>query len=178
MKLEHKMAVYRTKNVSLQAAVERIEAQARLEREGLELPRKPKGEVPQLPHELAELSDDLLMRLFSRLTRWADYLAVQVTLAEIDEGSAESILGHAKAVVLVRDWGGTKEDRVTVARAEQTLDPDVRNALSVYQQAHAYRKMIGVLYSNVERDAGTVSRELTRRVGREPLERRDRRWNS
>jgi hypothetical protein len=47
---------------------------------------------------------------------------------------------------------------------------------SRYNTARAHRKMLSTLADNMERAAMVISRELTRRVGREPIERRHRGW--
>ena len=79
---------------------------------------------------------------------------------------------------MVSGWGGTK-DRVTVAKAERSLDPDVLERKQEVANRYAYRKMIGVLFINTEREAALVSRELTRRTGSyEAKPRRDVRWRS
>lgn len=80
---------------------------------------------------------------------------------------------------MVRDWGGSGKDRVTVAKAERSLDPDVMEQKQEVANRYAYRKMIGVLFINTEREAALVSRELTRRTGSyEAKPRRDVRWRS
>jgi hypothetical protein len=44
-------------------------------------------------------------------------------------------------------------------------------------EAYAARKLTQVVYANCERVVALISRELTRRVGREGPERRNARWN-
>lgn len=117
------------------------------------------------------------MGLFVALTRWTDYLAAAVAEAEIEERAAEAVLNKAQALVLLRDWGGGRDERVTLAKAQRDIDPEVERRQEAYDAAHAKRKMIAVLYSSTERDAAVVSRELTRRVGRrEDHDRRVHRW--
>lgn len=130
-----------------------------------------------MPIKVSDLTDDRLMALFSALTRWTDYLAGHVALAEVEERSAEAILNKAQALVLLRDWGGSRDDRITVAKAQRDVDPEVEERQEGYDRRHAYRKMVQVLFTSTERDTALVSRELTRRVGRrEDHERRERRW--
>jgi hypothetical protein len=49
---------------------------------------------------------------------------------------------------------------------------DFQAAQDAKQEAYAYRKLIEALYNAVDRDAFLVSRELTRRIGREQKDRR------
>jgi hypothetical protein len=119
------------------------------------------------------------MTLFVALTRWTDHLGTAVALAEIEERAAEAVLSKAQSLVFLRDWGGSRDDRVTVAKAQRDVDPVVEERREMYDVAHAHRKMMSVLFTSTERDASVVSRELTRRVGRrESNERRVDRWNT
>jgi hypothetical protein len=145
--------------------------------EGVPIPSSPGSEVPSIPNDLTDLPDEELMGLFSRYIAWQNYVAVKHVEAEIHEADTETALRYAEATGLVESWTGAKEDRVTVAKAERELDPDVRDARQAYDRARARRKMLGVLTANMERAAALISRELTRRVGREPVERRQQRWN-
>lgn len=143
----------------------------------MSLPARPGYEIPRLPLKITELNDDKLMGLFVALTRWTDYLAGAVAEAEIDERSAEAILTKAQALVLLRDWGGGRDERVTMAKAQRDIDPEVEKRQALYDTAHAKRKMMAVLFTSTERDSAAVSRELTRRVGRrEDHDRRASRW--
>lgn len=143
----------------------------------MSLPARPGFEIPRLPLKITDLTDDKLMGLFVALTRWTDYLAGAVAEAEIEERAAEAVLNKAQALVLLRDWGGGRDERVTLAKAQRDIDPEVEKRQELYDTAHAKRKMVTVLFSSTERDAAVVSRELTRRVGRrEDHERRERRW--
>lgn len=157
-------------NVALEMRKAAEEAEAALLKKGLYLPSKPAVEIPQLPTEgLAELSDDHLMDLFSLLTRWADFLAGQVALAEIDERAQDAVVETAEATAMLADWGGKRDDKVTIARATRTLDADVQEMRQEQATRYAYRKLTQVLFGNVERDATLVSRELSRRIGRQEV---------
>lgn len=165
------------RNLTAERRTAALEAEAELEREGLRLPPKPKFESPQVPTRLAELDDDTLMNLFVRLTRWADYLNGQLALAMIEERSAEGRLAIAEATALLGNWGGTKEDRVALSKAERDLVPEVVEHKDDLAIKYAKRKLIEVLFTSAERDSAVVSRELTRRVGRMEInERRVGKW--
>lgn len=149
-------------------------AKARIEREQLQLPDRPREErVPELEEDLADLSDADLMDELAIHTRWANYLNTQVALAEITEMSAERILNQVRNRARARSSGGS----VTEHKAKADLDEDVLEAAEEFENAKSYRKLLTSLYENTSSNASAVSRELTRRVGREGPERRDRKWN-
>ena len=57
----------------------------------------------------------------------------------------------------------------------QAVDPEIAKAKDDLLNAYARRKMAQVVYENCERSAAALSRELTRRLGRDPMERRNMR---
>lgn len=143
----------------------------------MRFPARPAFEIPRLPIKITDLNDDRLMALFVALTRWTDHLAVAVAEAEITERAAEAILSKAQALVLLGNWAGGRDERVTMAKAQRDVDPEVEKRQELFDVCHAKRKMIQTLYGSTERDAAVVSRELTRRVGRrEDHDRRASRW--
>lgn len=167
----------RRANLTLQMSEASETAAAKLKKQGLELPDKPESEIPRLPEDITEVGDENLMTLFVQLTAWAGFLSSQLACAFIDERAAENLVEVAEATSLIRDWGGTSKDRVTVAKAERMVDPDVQDQKQKHAEHYAYRKLVEVLYSNVDRDAAAVSRELTRRTsGADPKTRRADRW--
>ena len=161
----------KTVNVTEEIAKTRARALGQLQREGLDLPERPEFELPRVPTGITSMSDRSLMQLFVRLTRYQDHIAGELALAEINEHTTQTLLDIAKARNLAKNWEGTS-DRVAVAKAEATLDPEVMKLESTLLQRNARRKLFGVLAESTARDAGVVSRELSRRIGREPGERR------
>lgn len=171
--MEHQMKRRPSPEIEKIRAQER--AKARIEKEKLQLPERPREErVPELEGELADLSDADLMDELAIHTRWANYLNTQVALAEITESSAESILNNTRNIARAKSSSGGS---VTEFKAKADLQEDVLEAEREYISAKSYRKLVATVYENAERNASVVSRELTRRVGREGPERRDRRWN-
>lgn len=132
---------------------------------------KPEFEVPELPWDITEVSDALLMEHFSKQLAWQNFFATQVAQAEIEEAEAEAHLKTQEAVVMLTG------KKVTEARAERDVDENVQAARQEYLVARARRKMLQVTMENRERCANLISRELTRRVGREGNQRRNDRWN-
>lgn len=136
---------------------------------------KPVFDFPELPSDITELSDEELMVMFTKFVAWQNYAASELASAEVVEARAEANVRFVEAKGMVTNW--SKDDKVTVARAEISITPPVEKARQALLLAYAHRKMTQVVYANCERNASLVSRELTRRVGREPLERRGHRWS-
>ena len=112
------------------------------------------------------------MNLLVQFTRYQDHLAGQLVEVEIDEHSAESMLEVYKARHLAKGWGGSATDRVAIQKAQAVMDPEVRKFDDTLAQYKARRKLLGILVDSLQRDASVVSREISRRIGREGHERR------
>lgn len=112
-------------------------------------------------------------------TRWSDYSGGQLALAEVDEKFADAYLEQLRARGLVETMpveGEKATKGVMAQRAEKRLDPVYQDAVQDKLLAYAQRKLIAARHEAFERDAAVVSRELTRRVEREPSQRRTARW--
>lgn len=118
------------------------------------------------------------MELFVRLNHWANHLAGQLASTEVDERAAEHALEFAEASALVLTWGNRqhKDDTITLAKAQRDSDPAVIEARDALQVIYARRKMLTVMFNSADKDGSVVSRELTRRVGRNDRESRESRW--
>lgn len=112
------------------------------------------------------------MRFLAKFTRFQDHLAGELVCAEIDESAATNFLEIARARHMAGNWTGPSSDRVAISKANATLDEDVQEAEQAVEAAKAKRKMYGVLVESLARDAAVVSRELSRRIGGQPIERR------
>lgn len=73
--------------------------------------------------------------------------------------------------------GGTAKD-VTRTKAKAYESEEYIKAEETYHEAMAYRKLVSVLYNNADRWSALLSRELTRRVNRDPRERRAGRYDT
>jgi hypothetical protein len=142
---------------------------------GVPLPGEPPEPLPELPLRLSEVSDVRLMDLFTLYVVWNNYADVQRVSAEIEEANLETELKVVEATSL-SGWGPT--DKVTFARAEMKSDPEYVALQRKYEQAKARRRLLAVLGNNMERAAALLSRELTRRVGRAPVEGRHAGWGT
>lgn len=135
-----------------------------LYKKGFVLAKKPKVEIPSLPTDITDLSDDSLMELFVLFTSWTDHLASQLAIANIDEREAERTVSAAEAQAMLNNWKGGTGERVAIAKASIAVDPTVQGLVQVLDEKYAYRKLVETLYQSVERDSALVSRELTRRT--------------
>lgn len=175
-----------TKNVALAQVIKAEEKRKADLIESIGLPPKPRfrddggtllDRPPTVPLRLSELSDDDLMQLFVSLTRWSDYFGGLVAIADVEERSASLIMEKAKALALLKAGGGGRDDRVTYAKAAVAADEEVSRYEAEYESAHARRRFAAVHFEATERDTAVVSRELTRRTGRQEVhERRTHRW--
>lgn len=143
--------------------------------QGLTAPEKPEYTIPSLPHDLTNLGDEDLMVLYSELTAYADFISVQVSCSQVDERVLEKRLSATESHKMLQS-GGKSENRVTFARAQVAIDPEVVAMKTRLEEVHAYRKLIESMASNIERDSALVSRELTRRTS--TVNRRSNRWSA
>lgn len=113
---------------------------------GIELERwarRPGKEPPEIPADVTGLADPALMQLFTSLSRWTRYLAVQLAAAQVDESYAAR--------------------QAAIAKAAKTPLAELGDA---HEQAKSYHVMIKALYGVTDRDFKLISREITRRTGR------------
>lgn len=165
------------RNLGIERTEKSLAAQADLEKAGLDLPAKPEVDYPELPsRSLVELPDKALMDTFQEFVEWADYVAGQMAIAEIEERLCETMIRRIEAEAIVRNRPEKASEAVTWAKAEKELDPTFQEWLDKLDVIYAYRKMVSVLVESLERDAQLLSREITRRVGHEPKARRVQRW--
>lgn len=132
--------------------------------------------MPDVPLDLTMLNDADLMALFAKSVAWQNFAATISTEMEVTEAEWDTQVSHRRAQVLIKSWTGAKEDRVTISKAQQELDTEVQKREAKLSQVKAARKRAQTVRDNAERIASLVSRELTRRVGRDPVERRAGRW--
>lgn len=115
------------------------------------------------------------MTLFAAMTQWLEYVSTKLATAEIDEKYAASELDRQKAMAAVAN---KSEKTVTAAKAKAYEDPAFVAAHEESDRSYAYRKLLDSLYGATDRKCQVLSRELTRRVGREPRDNRVSRWSA
>lgn len=131
---------------------------------GFGLSPKPGYDIPELPRDITDLDDEGLMDLFVQFTQWNDHLAGAQALAIINEREAQRAVDHAEAAAMLKNWTGTKGDRVALVKAQIAASDDLKDLYADLDTKYAYRKLIEARTLNVERDSQVVSRELTRRT--------------
>ena len=136
----------------------------------------PRYDVPEIPDDITIVSDERLMQIFMRFVAWQTFAATEFAAAEVEEERWDREVRRLEAQHMVLNWGAAK-DKVTLARAQQAMDPEIDKAKNKQMTAYANRKMRQVVYENCVASAAALSRELTRRTGRAgDAERRVNRW--
>jgi hypothetical protein len=131
--------------------------------------------MPQLPKDLTELSEQDVMKLFTEYTAWTNFLAAKASVAEIDEYEADANVRREEALALL-GGGSIPKGQSAQARAHRATMATVQEAQAELAEKRAYRKLICVMRDNHERAMQLLSRELSRRLGISPQERRNIRW--
>ena len=143
-----------------------------------DFPSRPPTEIPTIHDLLDELSDSRLMSLYNEFMAWVSYAKADYVQAEIAEERAENDMRVTESFTLIGQWNDkTKGDTVTLAKAKRDVDTSVISARSNYSEARAYRKLVESVFERCERGAQVLSRELSRRIGLAPQERRNARIN-
>jgi hypothetical protein len=119
------------------------------------------------------LSDNKLMSLYNEFMGWVSYAKADYVQAEIAEDRTAHNLKITEARTMIDQWSEkTKGDTVTLAKARRDIDPEVVAMQEAHLQARAYRKLVESVFERCERGAQVLSRELSRRIGLAPKERR------
>lgn len=162
-----------SRNLSVQLGESSAAAAQTLAKQGLgEPPERPGSKPPLLPEDLTDQSDRELMKLLTRLGKWVGYLGYQKSAAEVDERFAATKVERMAALAQIKNKGGS----VSAMKASVWDSDEYSDAKRAEQEAYAYRKLVEALYNAVDKDSFTVSRELTRRTGRNDREKRQQRW--
>lgn len=130
------------------------------------LPDKPEGQVPQMPWDIGDLTDDQLMALMSEFTGWANYLAVETANAVLEEEALEDQIRVIQAGI-TRTPG-----KIVAARAELEGTEEMIQLRRKFRVARHRRHLIEGIFDNCNRSANTCSRELSRRIASAPSQRR------
>lgn len=134
---------------------------------------KPEHDVPAIPEDVTDLSDKELMNFFGRFVAWQNYADTLMEAAETEELVSEGALRVAEAVAVA----ASDQKQVTQAKASAYASPEVREASRRWVQAKAHRKALSLQQNALERSANFLSRELSRRIGRQSMTSRNARWN-
>jgi len=135
------------------------------------------------------LPDSTLMTMFSQAIAWQNYADTIATEAEIHEAEIALALDTAESEAVIHAWnsaattvgprGGVRSEfTATVAKAQRDTAPDVQSLRDAHLRARAARKRAQTVRDNSERIGHLLSRELSRRIGRDPVEKRAIRYLS
>lgn len=173
-------------NLTYKTGVASLKAKQELAKQQIHLPPRP-DVSPTIPEELTELSDAELMKLFSKWTQWMNYTAAQLAIAEVDERFCEQVVEKYQAISLITERGALhaqatnsaeKANATTYLKAKAWEDSAYVDARDEVENAYAYRKLVKLKYDEADKNTALVSRELTRRVGRNDREGRNAKWNT
>jgi len=128
-----------------------------------------------LPEDPTDLTDPELMTLFREFTEWVAYQGAQLAIADVEEQSAVEDVKRMETMSAARNSGAKT---VTAAKAVIWEDSAYIDARDAQFKAQAYKKMLSGIYEATEKKQVLLSRELTRRVGRDPRDGRNARWNA
>ena len=135
---------------------------------------KPTADQVVLPSDITALSSEQLAETFTKLTAWADYIASEQAMAILEERAAQRNLTISENRMLVSRMGAqVKGERITLIKAEVSIDPTILELSQTYEEKYAYRKLVEMLLTNHERDLSLVSREITRRASDMRANRKD-----
>ena len=112
------------------------------------------------------------MDLLVQFTEYHDHLSGELVKTDIDEHAAETMLELAKARHLAKGWVNESTSRLAVHKAAAANDPEIQRLTDTLDGLKARRKLLGIMVDSQGRDANVISRELSRRIGREPAQRR------
>lgn len=102
---------------------------------------------------------------------------MQLGLAAAEEKAAEAQIKRAEAQALIGQFGDrTVKGIQDIKNAQRRLDADGEHQRHL--EAYALRKLLEGVDESIDKDGFVVSRELTRRLGREPRDRRERRYGT
>jgi hypothetical protein len=101
-------------------------------------------------------------------TAWQNFFSTQMVEVEGEEEAVEEKLRVAEARIMI----SSMEPTVTRAKALRDVDPKIVQMREKLRELKVRRKALSIAVQNRDRCAAVLSRELTRRVGREPVQRR------
>lgn len=155
--------IKQSRKEATEASVRVLRAKRDLELKRLYIPKQPIEDCPEIPRDLTELNDAELMELMALTTAWQNYAAGQLAIAQVIEKFEESILEKLEAANTVKNHG---DKTVALSKARAFQEEEYLEARENVANAFAYRKMVEVPHTSMEKCAFLLSRELSRRLGR------------
>jgi hypothetical protein len=116
------------------------------------------------------------MTLFREFTEWVAYQGAQLAVADVEEQHAGEVVKRLETMSAAKNSGTAKT--VTAAKAAIWEDDSYIEARDEHFRAQAHKKILNGIYEATEKKQVLLSRELTRRVGRDPRDGRNAKWNA
>lgn len=127
---------------------------------GISRPSRPDARVPTLSRNVSELSDEELVDLMGQTNGWLEHLDFVLGEAEIATARRTSAadLTEARAIRNSRE--------TSMKGKERMAELDEGHLMARRQERHAYETevLLKARIKGLERQLGTLSRELTRRT--------------
>lgn len=169
-------------NREIREYIHKENAKRKVKKESMYLPAQ--VEVPQefldvngnliIPSDVTDVPTDELGRYLTLFNRLAAYYDVVVTLADIDYSTAKRVLDFIEAKVLL-DVNNQVDKRTTLTekKAHRDCNVTVIDAQDWHDEMEANFKLASAILKGCERFIFMLSRELTRRLGRDSREVRE-----
>jgi len=130
--------------------------------QGFTLSSEFENSSPMMPHDITDLDDLNVMRLYQEYNAYLQFILAQVTCSQIDESNAKKRLDMAEALAM-EEFTGTKMT-VSAIKAKISTDPTIEKLADAQAFAYDYRKGMEMMYTNIKSDCDFISREITRRT--------------
>jgi hypothetical protein len=135
--------------------------------------QRPANEIPDIPEDITELTDQQLMELFGEFTGWTVYAAHRKAGTERNLRSVQQHLRYVTALASVR---ATSERTVAGRKAAAQADPEVQQAETEVADATDVVAAMEIVWENTKLKTQLVSRELSRRIAQDGHESRAAKW--
>ena len=132
---------------------------------------------------MTALNDESLVDLLAEYNSWLAHIGGQLFMQEVDVRYSEAKLvefeGWSTAGAFAEIGGKSgSESSVTRAKALRDTDSEVLRERAEMRESKAKRGALEYLHGVLEKDSWLLSRELTRRVGREKIDVRAERYRT
>ena len=139
-----------------------------ISRTGLPPVPRPRVQPPELPEDLTILDDQTHMGYMQQYLEWETYLGWLLTdaKAEVESAERERRTVFDRKIIELTEAG---EDKSTIAQRRASIDEDVVAADEAIERAKAFQRKIESYLNRMARNGSHLSRELTRRLERQPV---------
>jgi hypothetical protein len=115
------------------------------------------------------------MELYTEFINWTGYAGYLAAEADIAERKAQRVLQRVSDRYTIQHKA---QKTVAAIKALVQQEPEYQDAEDLVDEAYAYGKLVGSLYTHYEKCGNTVSRELSRRLSRNDSEKRNGKYST